>query len=80
MAVAQKVSLRLDEEGVLSLQFLIPVMDSTGGGHGGDGNGSGGGGGGDAAAAFVDFRIVPLVEGEEDGEDYDEEETDGNGD
>ncbi|KAI7131447.1 hypothetical protein KC316_g12539 [Hortaea werneckii] len=76
MAVAQKVSLRLDEEGVLSLQFLIPVMDSTGGGHGGDGDESGKGGGDAAAAAFVDFRIVPLVEGEEDGEDYDEE-TDG---
>ncbi|KAI7301281.1 hypothetical protein KC315_g16721 [Hortaea werneckii] len=84
MAVAQKVSLRLDDEGVLSLQFLIPVLDSTGGGYGGDGDesrGGGGGGGGDAAAAaFVDFRIVPLVEGEEDGEDYDEEGTDGDGD
>ncbi|KAI7221380.1 hypothetical protein KC333_g1764 [Hortaea werneckii] len=81
MAVAQKVSLRLDEEGVLSLQFLIPVLDSTGGGYGGDGDESSGGGGGDAAAAaFVDFRIVPLVEGEEDGEDYDEGETDGEGD
>ncbi|KAI7161607.1 hypothetical protein KC349_g2660 [Hortaea werneckii] len=78
MAVAQKVSLRLDEEGVLSLQFLIPVMDNTGGGHGGEGNESSGGG--DAAAAFVDFKIVPLVEGEEDDEDYDEGETDGDGD
>ncbi|KAI7146717.1 hypothetical protein KC344_g3360, partial [Hortaea werneckii] len=34
MAVAQKVSLRLDVEGVLSLQFLIPVMDGGGGGGG----------------------------------------------
>ncbi|KAI7557703.1 hypothetical protein KC343_g3674 [Hortaea werneckii] len=79
MAVAQKVSLRLDEEGVLSLQFLIPVMDSTSGGYGGDGDESGGSNG-DAAAAFVDFRIVPLAEREEDGEDYDEETTDGDGD
>jgi len=79
MAVAQKVSLRLDEEGVLSLQFLIPVMDGTGGGYGGDGDESGGGNG-DAAAAFVDFRIVPLAEGNEDGENYDEETTDGDGD
>lgn len=79
MAVAQKVSLRLDEEGVLSLQFLIPVMDSNGGGRGGDGDESGNGGG-DAAAAFVDFRIVPLVEGEEDGEDYDGEGMDGDAD
>ncbi|KAI7191809.1 hypothetical protein KC363_g3660 [Hortaea werneckii] len=84
MAVAQKVSLRLDAEGVLSLQFLIPVMDSGGGGgvagreaDGDDENG----GGGEAAAAFVDFRIVPLVDGEEeDGEDYDEGETDADGD
>ena len=79
MAVAQKVSLRLDDEGVLSLQFLIPVMDGTSGGYGGDGDESGGGNG-DAAAAFVDFRIVPLVEGEEHGEDYDEATTDGDGD
>lgn len=79
MAVAQKVSLRLDEEGVLSLQFLIPVMDRTGGGYGGDGD-ENGGGNGDAAAAFVDFRIVPLAEGNEDGENYDEETTDGDGD
>ncbi|USW53881.1 hypothetical protein Slin15195_G072000 [Septoria linicola] len=51
MQSASKVSLRLDEESVLSLQFLVEV------GHGeADG------------AAFVDFRVVPLVDGEaEDG-------------
>ncbi|KAI7371881.1 hypothetical protein KC354_g239 [Hortaea werneckii] len=88
MAVAQKVSLRLDAEGVLSLQFLIPVMNSGGGGGGGGGGVAGreadgadkNGGGGEAAAAFVDFRIVPLVDGEQDGEVYDEGETDGDGD
>ncbi|GAB7366472.1 hypothetical protein MBLNU230_g8266t1 [Neophaeotheca triangularis] len=47
MAVATKVSLRLDEESVLSLQFLVEV-DSDGG----------------DAVAFVDFRMVPLVDGE----------------
>lgn len=52
MAVATKVSLRLDEESVLSLQFLVEV-DSEGGGD---------------AVAFVDFRMVPLVEGEAEGE------------
>ncbi|KAK5121180.1 hypothetical protein LTR85_005664 [Meristemomyces frigidus] len=51
MAVATKVSLRMDEEGVLSLQFLVEV-------------GAGSGGGGGEGCAFVDFRIVPLVEGE----------------
>ncbi|KAI7467326.1 hypothetical protein KC357_g7098 [Hortaea werneckii] len=87
MAVAQKVSLRLDAEGVLSLQFLIPVMNSGGGGGGGGGvagreadGADENGGGGEAAAAFVDFRIVPLVDGEQDGEVYDEGETDGDGD
>ncbi|KAK5695817.1 checkpoint clamp complex protein Rad1 [Elasticomyces elasticus] len=58
MAAATKVSVRMDCEGVLSLQFLVEV----------DGGGSGGGGklGGDGGegVAFVDFRVVPLVEGE----------------
>ncbi|KAK4555851.1 checkpoint clamp complex protein Rad1 [Recurvomyces mirabilis] len=55
MATATKVSLRMDDEGVLSLQFLVEIEPA--------------GGGGDAAAAvaFVDFRIVPLVEGEGEG-------------
>lgn len=50
MAVANKVSLRLDEDGVLSLQFLIEVDT---------------GGGAEDGVAFVDFRVVPLVEEEE---------------
>lgn len=60
MAVATKVSMRLDEEGVLSMQFLVEV-------------GGGSGGGGEPDTAFVDFRVVPLVEGEGelDGEDGD---------
>ncbi|KAK5719135.1 checkpoint clamp complex protein Rad1 [Elasticomyces elasticus] len=48
MAAATKVSLRMDCEGVLSLQFLVEV----------DGVGS------EEGVAFVDFRVVPLVEGE----------------
>lgn len=51
MGFAQKVSLRLDEEGVLSMQFLVQVEEGNGGSEG---------------AAFVDFRVVPLVEGEGD--------------
>jgi len=55
MAAATKVSVRLDAEGVLSLQFLIEVgAESAGGGQG---------------AAFVDFRIVPLAEGEANEQD-----------
>ena len=52
MASATKVSLRLDEEGVLSLQFLVEVDSGSGGGEG---------------VAFVDFRMVPLVEDETNG-------------
>lgn len=48
MASATKVSMRLDEEGVLSLQFLVEVEAGAGG----------------ERVSFVDFRIVPLVEGE----------------
>ena len=61
MAAGTKVSLRLDAAGVLSLQFLVevePSSSSTGGS----------GGGGAEAVAFVDFRIVPLIEGEDDGD------------
>ncbi|CAK3733595.1 Cell cycle checkpoint RAD1 [Lecanosticta acicola] len=52
MASASKVSLRLDEEGVLSMQYLVEIE------AGGAGDG----------VAFVDFRVVPLVEGEGDEE------------
>jgi cell cycle checkpoint protein len=52
MATATKVSLRIDEEGVLNLQFLIDV-DAVGGGVG---------------HTFVEFRVVPLVEGEDGAE------------
>ncbi|TKA80698.1 hypothetical protein B0A55_03692 [Friedmanniomyces simplex] len=60
MAAATKVSVRVDGEGVLSLQFLVEVE--------GVGSMGGGGGGGALPVAFVDFRVVPLVEGEGEGE------------
>lgn len=50
MASASKVSLRLDDEGVLSMQYLVEIE------AGAEGKG----------VAFVDFRVVPLVEGEGD--------------
>jgi cell cycle checkpoint protein len=59
MATATKVSLRIDEEGVLNLQFLIDV-EAVGGGQG---------------HTFVEFRVVPLVEGE-DGTVADESDED----
>lgn len=54
MASGAKVSMRLDEEGVLSLQFLVEIEAGSGGGEG---------------VAFVDFRVVPWVEDEEIGVD-----------
>jgi cell cycle checkpoint protein len=55
MSVATKVSIRVDAQDVLSMQFMVEV------------DGSGGAGSGDSAAkvSFVDFRFVPLVEDEE---------------
>jgi len=63
MAAAAKVSIRADEQGVMSLQFMIENED--GGGSGGSGNGG---------VSFVDFRFVPLVP-----DDGDENEEDGGG-
>jgi cell cycle checkpoint protein len=53
MQAATKVSLRLDIEGVLNLQFLVEVDAGYGGQAGGH--------------VFVEFRVVPLVEGEAEG-------------
>ncbi|EQL32148.1 hypothetical protein RJZ56_005158 [Blastomyces dermatitidis] len=70
MAASSKVSIRIDRQGVLSLQFMIDF---------GDGDGVEGRGGAPPPmpskkmenAGFVDFRFVPLVdddhEDEEDG-------------
>ncbi|KAI5208797.1 DNA repair exonuclease rad1 [Aureobasidium subglaciale] len=52
MVSASKVSVRADEQGVLSLQFLIEVDPTAQAEPGTEG------------IAFVDFRIVPQVEGE----------------
>ncbi|KAE8349792.1 Rad1/Rec1/Rad17 [Aspergillus coremiiformis] len=58
MAVANKVSIRNDRQGVLSLQFMIEF----------DTHGSGGarpsGGALGPIVAFVDFRFVPLLDDE----------------
>ena len=52
MAIAAKVSIRTDEQGVLSLQFMIEV---EGGGF-----------------SFVDFRFVPFIPEEGEGEEESE--------
>jgi cell cycle checkpoint protein len=72
MAVASKVSIRGDVQGVLSLQFMIEL-----GGNNNSGGTSGGvplpGGGFGSNVSFVDFRFVPLVDEDEEGaEEYDD--------
>ncbi len=57
MASATKVSLRLDDEGVLSMQFLIELEPPS--------SMSGSLGGSDGQVAFVDFRVVPLMDEEQ---------------
>lgn len=60
MAAATKVSIRADEQGVVSLQFMIENVDGEGAGNG--------------SVSFVDFRFVPLVaEDVEEGESTDSE-------
>ena len=64
MAAASKVSVRSDEQGVLSLQFMIETEQ--------EGKGSG--------FAFVDFRFVPYLEEEAEGDDESQDGlTDGGG-
>ena len=53
MAAASKVSVRSDEQGVLSLQFMIETEQE----------------GGKGGFAFVDFRFVPYLDGEGEGDD-----------
>jgi cell cycle checkpoint protein len=87
MAVANKVSIRGDIQGVLSLQFMIELGgDNSSGGAGSISGGASGvssgatsfGGvtvpsvsGGFGNVSFVDFRFVPLID-EEEGEGGDE--------
>lgn len=76
MAAASKVSIRMDRQGVLSLQFMIEGSEVQGGGS--LGNVGPGPMGGNGAFSFVDYRFVPLVDSDEEdegggNEDEDEE-------
>jgi len=76
MSVANKVSIRGDRQGVLSLQFMIDLGDSNaGGGNTGRVQPPGGSLGGNIS--FVDFRFVPLVD-EDEARDDDEGSEQGN--
>lgn len=66
MSVATKVSIRVDDQGVLSLQFMVEVEGGGSGVSTTTGAASG-------KVSFVDFRFVPLVEeDDEEGEAGDE--------
>ena len=60
MAIAAKVSMRGDDQDVLSLQFMIEVQNDTGG-QPSSNNGAGSGAAPEPAVSFVDFRLVPYV-------------------
>ncbi|KAB8079156.1 Rad1/Rec1/Rad17 [Aspergillus leporis] len=62
MAVANKVSIRGDRQGVLSLQFMIE-FDMNGSSGAGSGTRPSGGALG-PTVTFVDFRFVPLLDDE----------------
>lgn len=68
MAVSSKVSIRSDEQGVLSLQFMIEL---GGGGTAADGKSKTAG-----HVSFVDFRFAPLLDEDADDEDYEDESGD----
>jgi cell cycle checkpoint protein len=81
MALASKVSVRQDRQGVLSLQFMIEIGGDGVAGGNRDGSGSHGGGvvsnggssgvgAGGGKVTFVDFRFVPLID-EDDDENVD---------
>lgn len=76
MQIAEKVSIRADENGVLSLQFMVVTggpakVENATGDEGG--NNVVAAGGGQGKVSFVDFRFVPLLDEDED-EDEDAEE------
>jgi cell cycle checkpoint protein len=89
MAIASKVSIRGDSQGVLSLQFMIEIggeenrkeKDRDGAGTGANrGNVTGTANAIAGKVSFVDFRFVPFVEAEAEGEESDEDSEEEDGD
>ncbi|KIW86801.1 uncharacterized protein Z519_12587 [Cladophialophora bantiana CBS 173.52] len=65
MALASKVSIRQDQQGVLSLQFMIELGDGANVGPRRDDTVSVNAPPTPGSVAFVDFRFVPLLDDEE---------------
>lgn len=75
MAVANKVSIRGDRQGVLSLQFMIEFGDDASSGMSAGARAPGAALG--STVSFVDFRFVPLLDDDEvENDQADEEEED----
>ncbi|KAH8697735.1 putative DNA repair protein Rad1 [Talaromyces proteolyticus] len=70
MAAATKVSIRGDIQGVLSMQFMVELGDS-----GGTAGGSLSSEGSAGNVSFVDFRFVPLIGDDEEGDEDNEMES-----
>lgn len=69
MALANKVSIRLDRQGVLSFQFMVEAVDSDGTGN----DGTTGMAANSGRFSFIDFRFVPLLDQSDDEDDGDGE-------
>ncbi|KIW31019.1 uncharacterized protein PV07_02704 [Cladophialophora immunda] len=67
MALASKVSIRQDQQGVLSLQFMIDLGDGANAGPRRDDSAAANAPPTPGSVAFVDFRFVPLLDDEETG-------------
>ncbi|ERS97653.1 hypothetical protein HMPREF1624_05824 [Sporothrix schenckii ATCC 58251] len=77
MRLASKVSIRGDEQGVLSLQFMVEMEHGSGGaGPAGPGNGAGGGAGGSGGGnnmQWLHFTFVPFMSDEQEESDEGDE-------
>ena len=71
MALASKVSIRCDGQGVLSMQFMIEVGENASGGgqRNNDSRAAAAIGVAGVKVSFVDFRFVPLASNHDDSED-----------
>jgi cell cycle checkpoint protein len=68
MALANKVSVRQDQQGVLSLQFMIDLGDGANAGPRRDDSAAVNAPPTPTSVAFVDFRFVPLLDDDEETE------------